>query len=124
MKDLLLVFLGGGIGSVLRYLINLGVSRYSTFPIGTIIVNVVGSLIIGYIISAYSVDKYHWSRLIFVVGFCGGFTTFSAFSLDIISMLKQQLYGSAVLYVSLSIIISLLATYIGFFLPRAIALLK
>lgn len=125
MRDILLVFLGGGgLGSVLRHIIQIIVNRYSTFPLGTIVVNIVGSLIIGYIISAYSVDKSHWSRLIFVVGFCGGFTTFSSFSLDFITLIKQQLYSSAILYISLSLSLSILATYIGFILPRMLGSLK
>ena len=90
MKALILIFLGGGIGSVLRY----GLSRWinntivSEFPFGTFIVNVIGCFLIGFIILYTEHDKEHvqqW-RLLLATGLCGGFTTFSAFSIENIEL--------------------------------------
>lgn len=118
MKELLLVFIGGGMGSVSRFLIHTFFQKISSAPIGTLIVNIVGSLIIGYLISAYSVDKSHWSRLIFVIGFCGGFTTFSTFSVDVITLIKEQSFLLAIIYALISVILSVFATFIGFLIPK------
>lgn len=118
MKDVFLVFIGGGMGSVFRFLIHTFFQKISNVPIGTVIVNVIGSLIIGYIISAYSVDKSHWSKLIFVIGFCGGFTTFSTFSVDVITLIKEQSFLAATIYAFISVILSVSATFIGFLIPK------
>lgn len=109
MKEIWMVGIGGCIGSMLRYTISL--SMYSIvvqtyFPWNTLLVNVVGSFLIGLVVAFDSPG--HWHYLL-AVGFCGGFTTFSAFSLEVIQMLKNGVYGSALLYITLSILLSILA---------------
>ncbi len=120
MRDLFLIFLGGGLGSTLRYLASILLNKGHKFPLGTFAVNIIGSLLIGYVISLYFEDKTHWARLMFVVGFCGGFTTFSTFSLDTLTLIKQQDYGIATLYIVASVVLSISATYIGFVISKFI----
>ena len=85
MKYALLVFLGGGFGSALRYMVGkLFQNTFETFPIGTLIVNVVGSLLIGFFLG-FDLKNGGLSEtqtLVLVTGFCGGFTTFSAFAME------------------------------------------
>ncbi len=118
MKTILLVALGGSIGTVAR----LGISswmfhHYSQwrFPIGTAIVNWSGCLIIGLISGL--IEKHHgvdypW-RTFWLTGVLGGFTTFSAFSFETISLLKRGEMGIAITYVATSVIFGLLATWGG-----------
>jgi fluoride exporter len=81
------------------------------FPWGTLIVNVVGSLIIGVI--ATTVQANEQMRLFLAVGLCGGFTTYSAFSLQTLDLLQGGAYGAAVLNVGLSVVVCLLAVWAG-----------
>lgn len=116
-KELIYIFLGGGTGSVLRYCIQLimheRIIPYQ-FPWATFTVNMIGSFLIGlfYTLSA----RFNLSleiRLLLTTGLCGGFTTFSTFSNDGISMLKGGFYGSFILYTLLSILIGLTAVMAG-----------
>lgn len=119
MKEILYIFIGGGIGSVLRYLGQLAINeRTSTlaFPFswGTFIVNVVGCFLIGLFYSLS--ERWHLSmevRLFLTVGICGGFTTFSTFSNDGLSLLKGGFYGTFILYTLLSVTLGLLAVIVG-----------
>jgi CrcB protein len=115
MKAVLVVFAGSGIGGVMRYLMHLAISkRYpSVFPFGTFSINILGCFLIG-IFYAFA-EKQHIisseTRLFLITGICGGFTTFSTFSLDSLTLLKSGNYLYFFLYAMGSLIIGLLATY-------------
>ncbi|HOX84232.1 MAG TPA: fluoride efflux transporter CrcB [Chryseolinea sp.] len=122
MMKLLAIGLGGFIGSILRYVVGKSVDEKfdSTFPWGTLTVNIVGSFIIGFIY-ALALRKLgvteNW-RLFLGVGLCGGFTTFSAFAWENVSLLEQKLIGTSLLYISMSVILGLLAIIGGAWLSR------
>lgn len=116
-RILIAIFLGGGMGSVLRYCIQLMLHErilpYS-FPWGTFTVNILGSFLIGlfYALSA----RFNLStevRMLLTTGLCGGFTTFSTFSNDGLMLIKQGFYGTFVLYTLLSITLGVLAAFYG-----------
>ena len=109
MKEIAYIFIGGGVGSVLRYLAQISINERMSgigFPFswGTFIVNIAGSLLIGLF---YSISE-RWNlsmemRLLLTTGLCGGFTTFSTFSNDGLSLLRGEFYGTFLLYALLSI---------------------
>ncbi len=117
MKTILIIGLGGGLGSVLRYWIQTGAGRWlsTSFPAGTFIVNILGCLAIGIIYGL--AEKHTWPgpewRMFLVTGLCGGFTTFSSFSYESIALFKQGHYLYFLLYLSLSVVLGLLATVGG-----------
>ena len=121
MKYALLVFLGGGIGSVLRYLVGkLFQGPLGTFPTGTMTVNVIGSLLIG-ILVGYGLKNGGLSEpqtLLLVTGFCGGFTTFSTFALENQTVLKTGDYTSFVIYTFGSLFLGISAVILGLFLSK------
>ncbi|MDG1778377.1 MAG: fluoride efflux transporter CrcB [Flavobacteriaceae bacterium] len=121
MKYALLVFLGGGIGSVLRYLVGkLFQGPLGTFPTGTMTVNVIGSLLIG-ILVGYGLKNGGLSEpqtLLLVTGFCGGFTTFSTFALENQTFLKTGDYTSFVIYTFGSLFLGISAVILGLFLSK------
>lgn len=111
LLNLLFVFLGGGMGSVCRYSISLLIpSAWQAYPWATLAVNVLGSFLIGLFLW-WGAEKNISSvvRPLFVIGFCGGFTTFSSFSVEVISMMREGRWGAGLAYVSLSLFLSLLA---------------
>lgn len=113
MKYLLFIFLGGGLGSVLRFLISSYTQKWwkiNTFPFGTFLVNVLGCFLIGYLSSYLKVDHH---RFLFITGFCGAFTTFSTFSLESFQLYQQGEILILLSYIILSIIIGLIAIYWG-----------
>ena len=121
MKLILMIGVGGFIGSICRYLLSLLIQNkfLSTYPFGTLSVNIIGCFLIG-IIYALS-DSGHFSvewRLFLATGIMGGFTTFSTFSNETVSMLRDAQYGNALLYVSGSVILGLLATFCGIILIK------
>lgn len=122
VKNLLLVGLGGGLGSIARYLCQKWVTNsYSShFPWGTFAINVTGCLAIGIFwgISFKNFDTNENWKLFLMTGLCGGFTTFSAFSLEGIGLIKEQRHGLFLLYVAGSVLIGLIATYIGMRIAR------
>lgn len=122
MKQLLLVGLGGFIGSVARYLVSkLNFSwQMLTIPMGTLTVNIVGSLIIGIIIALSTKSNFISNdlRLLLSVGFCGGFTTFSSFSAENMSLLQHGQYATALLYISASILLGLGAVFLGYWIAN------
>lgn len=124
MKTLLIVGIGGGIGSILRFLTQKGAERFfdSSFPYGTFMVNVLGSFIIGivYALSERGSLLTPETRLFLTVGFCGGFTTFSTFAFDNYNMLSENLWQFLLLNVGGSIFAGLLAVYLGIVLARLI----
>lgn len=116
-KHILLVGLGGAAGSILRYLTALFVSKYyaNIFPLATFTTNVVGCLIIGMFIGF--LNRYYPAntdlRLLLATGFCGGYTTFSAFSAESLHLLQQGNYFIALTYIGISVLASLLAVGVG-----------
>ena len=123
MKLVLLVALGGAIGSVLRYLVGLasGWLLGVGFPWGTLAVNIAGSLAMGLVIGL-AASKFHLTnelRVFITTGFLGGFTTFSAFSLDFALLYERKDYGLAGLYLAGSVGLSILALFAGLHLVRA-----
>ena len=120
MKQFLLVFVGGGFGSMLRYGVNKAVSAQhdSSFPWGTFVANVVGGFLIGVILTYIEQEKglsREWTLLL-ATGFCGGFTTFSSFAYENNMLVKSGDYATFFLYTSLSIIVGFMATFGGIML--------
>lgn len=117
MKLVFIIGLGGGMGSMLRYLVQAFISRHMpiAFPWGTFLVNCSGCFLIGvlYALSA----KYAWMtvewRMLLITGLCGGYTTFSSYSYESISLFKQGAYSYFLLYTLLSVVLGLLATVGG-----------
>ena len=117
MKEILIVGFGGGIGSIFRFLSQKGAERLldSSFPIGTLLINILGSFIIGmvYALSERGNFLSPETRLFLTVGLCGGFTTFSTFSYDNFNLLSEKLWQFLVLNVGGSIFVGILAVYLG-----------
>lgn len=116
------IALGGAFGSVLRYTLGGAVQRFSArgFPIGTMTVNILGCLIIGILMQRLLNTQTHpAARAFLVVGFCGGFTTFSTFSSETLGLMLGGQIGRATIYVLLSVSLCLLATWSGMTVARA-----
>jgi CrcB protein len=113
----LIVFLGAGIGGALRHGVNVGAARWFgyAFPFGTLIVNVVGSFVIGLFAGyfAFRPGISQHMRLFLTTGLLGGFTTFSAFSLDTALLIERHNYALAAGYVTGSVFASLVALFVG-----------
>ena len=121
MSHFLIVFLGGGIGAALRHAVNrLAFHIWPAFPAGTMIVNVVGSLAMGLLVGIFAATPSlsQHSRLFLATGVLGGFTTFSTFSLDALTLWERGAYGAWLFYVGISVVLSLLATAAGFLISR------
>jgi len=120
MKTILLIFAGGGVGSLLRFGVHQLISRFyhQSFPLGTWVANVLACLLLGFVIGL--ADHKQWlsaeGRLFMTVGVCGGFSTFSTFSYELLSLTQNGQQTTAIIYTLLSIVCCLLATYLGFYL--------
>jgi CrcB protein len=117
--SVLVVAVGAAIGGVSRYMIATMFNK--TFPFGTLGINISGCFVIG--IVAALCHKHNWPmdvRLFLTVGFCGGYTTFSAFSLETITLMEQGHAVEAFSYVALSVVLSLAAAFGGLWLGRTI----
>jgi CrcB protein len=118
----LLVFIGGGIGSMMRHAVNVAMARWLglNFPFGTLAVNVTGSIVMG-LLAGYFAFKgaptQHW-RLFLMTGILGGYTTFSAFSLDAILLYERGQLALAGLYVAVSVVVSIVGLFGGLVLVR------
>ena len=117
MKTLILIGLGGAVGSICRYLMQIFISRYVTltFPLGTFLVNISGCFAIGLLFGL--ANKYAWMtiewRLLLITGVCGGYTTFSSYSYEGLTLLRQGNYLYFAAYILLSVLLGLLATWGG-----------
>lgn len=122
MKALLFVGIGGGAGSILRYLVSVFFTRLlpGYFPWGTFVVNAAGCLLIGFLLGLFEKEKLATAELRFllVTGFCGGFTTFSTFASENISLFQSGNTAVALLYIGSSVLVSLLAVWGGMMLTR------
>ncbi|TXE11117.1 fluoride efflux transporter CrcB [Seonamhaeicola algicola] len=121
MKQLLLVFIGGGFGSVLRYVISKYLNSATTgIPYGTFTANILGSLLIGVILGlAVKNNTLNQSQtLLLATGFCGGFTTFSTFAYENHVFLKSGDFTTFAFYTIASFIIGFLAVFLGMFLVK------
>ncbi len=117
IKNLLLVGLGGGIGSMLRYAAGMFTST-KYFPYATLTVNIIGSFIIGIVFAISIKDETfanNW-KLFLATGLCGGFTTFSAFSLENMELLQNGKVGMAIIYSGLSILLGIAAAFLGYYI--------
>jgi CrcB protein len=122
LLNILSVFIGGGIGSVIRFLAGVCLLKYSNchFTLPTFAVNVVGAFIIGFAYMFF-MNKTELSpavRYAITAGFCGGLTTFSTFSLELLIMLKNAAFGQAIIYALSSVIICLAAAALGGYCAR------
>lgn len=115
-NNFLLVGLGGFIGSVLRYVVYL-LFRNHDFPLGTLLVNIAGSFVIGLVIGLSIIKgnfmNEQW-RLFLASGICGGFTTFSAFSIENIHLLEEGKIITCILYIAGSVLFGLAAAWFGY----------
>lgn len=122
--NIVLVAVGGAVGSVLRYLVGVWALRLagSAFPWGTLFVNVTGSFLIGVTAEVIvrrlggSVDL----RLLLITGLIGGYTTFSAFTLDALTLMERGNTAAALIYIVSSVVVSMLAVFAGLVLTRSI----
>lgn len=116
--SILLVAAGGAMGCVLRFMAINQITRLHAgpYPLGTLAVNIIGSLLIGVVLGKWGTE--HSVRAFVVTGMLGGFTTFSAFSWDMLQLLQRGQYTGAVLYVGCSVILSLGAVALGFTMVR------
>jgi len=110
--NILLVAAGGATGSVLRYLCQRSLNI--SFPYGTAAVNLIGCFLVGLFAGLFLKNHEHQKSLLLITGFCGGFTTFSAFTLESIQMMANDRWISLAVYISLSVLGGLLATLLGY----------
>lgn len=122
VKTLILIGTGGAIGSILRYLSAVLVNKYfsGAFPLATFCINMLGCLLIG--IAMAIIEKQSWAgndfKFLFVTGFCGGYTTFSAFAHENISLINGNNTLMAFMYIGASVIAGLLFVWLGILLGK------
>ncbi len=115
IRQVLLVGLGGFLGSALRFLLSKFNDNVLGLPLGTLTVNVLGSLLIGVFAGIFVKELgNHHLKFLLATGFCGGFTTFSTFSLENYTMLQNGQIGTALLYIIGSLVLGLLAVMLGY----------
>ena len=119
MKSFILVFLGGGLGSGLRYLVTIAMNQYSkVLPFGTFTVNMIGCLLIGLILGYAQKENTLTSNqtLLLATGFCGGFTTFSAFASENLELIKNGELFNFSIYAIGSVFLGIVLILIGYLL--------
>lgn len=122
MKNFLIVFAGGGLGSVLRYATGRWVSSYYTqsFPFATLLANVSACFILGLVMGLADHKQLlsSSSRLFWTVGFCGGFSTFSTFSQETLTLFQTGQQSNSIIYAVLSLVLCIIATIVGQYLGK------
>ncbi len=118
IKHLFLVGAGGMLGSMLRYLVFI-LLKNQTFPFATLAVNITGSFVIGLVagLALRNASFDNW-QLFIATGLCGGFTTFSAFSIECVELFQQQRYSAVIIYIIVSVVIGILAAFCGMMLTK------
>lgn len=123
MRSLIYIFIGGGVGSVFRYLIQLAINQsvITKLPLGTFVVNIIGCFLIGAFYSlSERLNLSNEIRLLLTVGFCGGFTTFSTFSTENLNLLRENLYGTFFLYTFLSVAVGIVSVFVGIWAVKSL----
>lgn len=126
ISNFFLVFVGGGLGAAVRFLVTTAAARWAAFPLGTLAVNAVGSFLMGLVMGAILLltEKYGLIteplRLLLAVGFLGGLTTFSSFSFETLLLLKGGSYLLALYSVALQLLAGLLLAALGMALAKAL----
>lgn len=122
IQKIILVTLGGGLGSAIRYLVSLGFDRFGSgsFPVATFLVNLTGSLLIGLMLGLFVRQELGegW-RVFFITGICGGYTTFSAFSAENLHLLQSGQFSLAFIYSLSSVLLGVFAVFLGFYLTQS-----
>ncbi len=114
MKDAVLIFLGGGVGSILRWSLSLFLTTKSAFPIATFAANLIACAILGAALAyVASQSSPSWFRPLLVVGLCGGFSTFSTFSAENVALLKAGNYSMFAVYVGVSLLLCIGGILLG-----------
>lgn len=123
LKQVLLVGLGGAIGSVFRFLTSVFMARYTlnSFPLGTFVANILGCFILGICVGVFGKNPTENEnlRLLFITGFCGGYTTFSTFASENVQLLHQQNYVMLATYTLVSLLLGFLAVVVGLNLGKS-----
>ena len=120
---ILSVAIGGAIGSLIRYYLStLNFLSNSVFPASTFLVNVIGSFAIGVLFFLLKDSNNDHLKSFLMIGFLGGFTTFSAFTIDVLDLFQNDQYLISVIYICGSVIVSLLGVYLGFWITKIINL--
>jgi fluoride exporter len=122
VQNMMLIGAGGFLGSVMRYGSYQLMSKIfqTNHPIGTFFVNIIGSLMIGLVLGFFDkggMVSNNW-KLFLAVGFCGGFTTFSAFALENFNFLQSQQFMLSLLYMGISLFLGLAAVFLGFWITK------
>jgi CrcB protein len=124
MKELIYVFIGGGLGSLVRFKLGQWINAFhnSNFPFGTFTINVIACFVLGFIIGLADHKQLlsPASRLFWAVGFCGGFSTFSAFSRETLALIQQGQNSTMILYILLSVVVCMTATFGGLLIAERI----
>ena len=121
MFNIILVATGGATGAVLRFILtNLSKSLFATSIYGTISVNILGSFLIGYLITSNILKSFSedFIKFFLIIGLLGSFTTFSAFSYEVLDLIHSKKYASSFTYIFISIFICIISAYLGTLLNK------
>ena len=122
LRAIILIGVGGGIGSILRYLTAVFVSKYfqTSFPWGTFVVNILGCLLIGLLLGLF--ERHQLTnpdlKYLFATGFCGGYTTFSTFAAENVNLLQSGNSLTVFAYIAASVLVGLFAVWVGLMLTK------
>ncbi|WP_353126200.1 fluoride efflux transporter CrcB [Parapedobacter pyrenivorans] len=122
IKQLILVGIGGGLGSMLRFLVSVSTSRFvhGTFPLPTLLVNLSGCFLIGVLVGIFSQPPYvsNNMRFLLITGFCGGYTTFSTFAHENLLLIENQQIPLAIGYTLLSVVLGIALVWAGIWVSQ------